>query len=424
MKTKKIKDLDLEVYFEKLNNGLEVYIIPSNNVNNTYVTYSAKYGGMHNEFYVNDEKVTVPMGIAHFLEHKMFETEDGIDVFNFFQERGSNCNANTNSKKTTYLFSGPNAFYENLEYLLSYVESPYFTDENVNKEKGIIEQEIMMYKDNPYSRMYEDLMYNLFVNHPLKYPTIGTKESINKITKEDLYTCYNAFYHPSNMFVVVTGNVDSKKTMDLIKKHEDKRKIDKINVRKIECLDETNLVALDNEVLKMDVTIPKVAISYKIDISNIDYLDINKIYSYLINVVDLKVGPTSLFTEKLRLENLITDTFDVTCIKANKHIILIVDTETDHPDEVLERLKEEMKDLTVTFKEFERRKKTGISSLHFMSDNIYKINSKIVNDIMEYDDVDYDPISTIKSYDYNKALKLIKDINLDNYSVIKIMPEN
>ena len=220
MKTKKIKDLDLEVYFEKLYNGLEVYIIPSNNVNNTYVTYSAKYGGMHNEFYVNDEKVTVPMGIAHFLEHKMFETEDGVDVFNFFQERGSNCNANTNSKKTTYLFSGPNAFYENLEYLLSYVESPYFTDENVNKEKGIIEQEIMMYKDNPYSRMYEDLMYNLFVNHPLKYPTIGTKESINKITKEDLYTCYNAFYHPSNMFVVVTGNVDPKKTMELIKKHE------------------------------------------------------------------------------------------------------------------------------------------------------------------------------------------------------------
>ena len=224
---KEIKGLDCKVYHEKLDNGLNVYVVPNNTVNNTYATYTTLYGGRDNEFYINDKLVSVPMGIAHFLEHKMFEMKDGSDVFNFFSERGSNCNANTTGTRTCYLFSGPNSFYENLEYLLKYVEEPYFTDKNVEKEKGIIGQEIMMYKDNPYSRMYDEIMYNTLINHPLKYPTIGTIESVNSITKENLYDCYNTFYHPSNMFIVVTGNVDVSKTFDTIKKHEEKRVLEK-----------------------------------------------------------------------------------------------------------------------------------------------------------------------------------------------------
>lgn len=422
---KEIKNLDLTVHSKTLKNGLQIYVIPLNNVNNTYVTYSTRYGGKDNKFIpINGDKmIEVPMGIAHFLEHKMFETEEGVDVFNFFAERGSNCNANTNSKKTTYLFSGPNAFYENLEFLLKYVESPYFTDENVEKEKGIIEQEIMMYQDNPYSRMYETLMYNLFINHPLKYPTIGTKESIYKITKEDLYTCYNTFYNPSNMFIVVTGNVDPDETIKLIEEHENKRETKNNNVIRLEEFEEPNEVFKKEETLKMDVTLPKVAIAYKINVTKSN-MDMNKIYSYLLNCIDLKIGTTSLFTEKLRNEGLITDTFDVSGIKANDHLILMIDCETNYPDEVLEKLKNELKDLTISEKEFERRKKTGISSLYFMSDNIYKINSKIVSDIMEREEIDYDPINTIRNYKYSKLNELLKTINLDNYSIIKVLPEN
>ena len=422
---KEIKNLDLTVHSKTLKNGLKIYVVPLENVNNTYVTYSTRYGGKDNKFVPIDgeEMIEVPMGIAHFLEHKMFETEEGIDVFNFFSERGSNCNANTNSKKTTYLFSGPNAFYENLEFLLTYVESPYFTDENVEKEKGIIEQEIMMYQDNPYSRMYETLMYNLFINHPLKYPTIGTKESIYKITKEDLYTCYNTFYNPSNMFIVVTGNVDPDETIKLIEEHENKRKIKNNHVIRLEEFEEVDEVYKKEKILKMDVTLPKVAIAYKINITNCN-MDIHDIYSYLLNLVDLKIGTTSLFTEKLRNGGLITDTFDVSGVKADNHLILMIDCETNYPDVVLEKLKEELKDLNITEKEFERRKKTGISSLYFMSDNIYKINSKIVSDIMEHGEIDYDPITTIRNYKYSKLKELVKAINLDNYSIIKVLPEN
>jgi predicted Zn-dependent peptidase len=172
--------LDLDLYYEKLDNGLEVYMVPKKNVSNIYTTYSTKYGSIHNEFIPVDEKkmVKFPGGIAHFLEHKVFEQEDGLDVFNFFGERGADVNANTSNFKTTYLFSGPDFFEENLDFLMDYVQKPYFTDENVSKEQGIIEQEIKMGNDRPYNKLYEGIHYNSFVKHPTKYPVIGTVKSV------------------------------------------------------------------------------------------------------------------------------------------------------------------------------------------------------------------------------------------------------
>ena len=141
MKTSLVK-MDLDMYYEKLDNGLEVYIVPKDNVNSVYATFSTKFGSINSCFIPYDRtKLTeFPLGIAHFLEHKMFEQKNGIDPFTFYSERGSDANANTSNYKTTYLFSGTGFLNENLNYLLDYVQSPYFTDENVDKEKGIIEQ--------------------------------------------------------------------------------------------------------------------------------------------------------------------------------------------------------------------------------------------------------------------------------------------
>ena len=169
MKKINYKNLDLDLFYEKLDNGLEIYILPKNNVNNIYVTFSTKYGSNIIEFKENDKKFTkVPLGIAHFLEHKMFEQEDGTDIFSFYSERGADCNANTNNTKTTYLFSGPSFLDENLNLLLDYVQSPYFTDENVEKEKGIITQEIKMYQDMPGNVMYDKIVEKYFQIHPMK----------------------------------------------------------------------------------------------------------------------------------------------------------------------------------------------------------------------------------------------------------------
>ena len=232
MKRINIKELKLDLYTEKLDNGLEIYIIPKK-CNNIYTTFSTKYGSNQDEFVpINSKKMKkYPLGIAHFLEHKMFEQEDGTDPFEYYSERGADANANTSNYKTTYLFSGPEFFDENINYLIDYVQSPYFTDENVEKEKGIIIQEIKMYQDDPYSVLFEKSVYNSFIKHPIKIPVIGTIESVKKITKKDLYECYNTFYNPGNMFIVVTGNIDPKQTIELIKENQSKKEFKSILFR-------------------------------------------------------------------------------------------------------------------------------------------------------------------------------------------------
>jgi len=424
MKKKKLNGLDLNVYFDKLENGLEVYIVPFNNVNNTYATYSTRYGGIHNDFVPSDgtKMVSVPKGIAHFLEHKMFEQEDGSDVFNFFSERGSDANANTNVRKTTYLFSGPNSFYENLEFLLDYVEKPYFTDENVEKEKGIIIQEIKMYQDKPFSRMYEGILYNTFINHPMKYPVIGTIDSVNSITKENLYHCYNTFYHPSNMFVVVTGNVDPKEVLKVITEHEEKRNLTSNKKIKLKKYKEPDMVDKKEETIYMDVTIPKTSITYKIRISHIKDVEYNQVYSDIMNALDLKLSTTSLFNERLRNDGLITGSIDITGLKADDHILAIIDAESKNPEKVIELIKEELKDFTIKEEELERRKRTGISDLVLTSDNVFRTNNKLMADLIALGYIDYNPIDGIKKTTIKEVESVLARISLDNYTVFTIKP--
>ncbi len=424
MKKKELKGLDLNVYFDKLKNGLEIYIVPFNNVNNTYATYSTRYGGIHNEFVPNNgtKMVSVPKGIAHFLEHKMFEQEDGSDVFNFFSERGSDANANTNVRKTTYLFSGPNSFYENLEFLLDYVEKPYFTDENVEKEKGIITQEIKMYQDKPFSRMYEGILYNTFINHPMKYPVIGTIDSVNSITKENLYDCYNTFYHPSNMFVVVTGNVNPKEVMKVITDHEEKRNLTSNKKIKLQKYKEPDMVEKKEETIYMDVTIPKTSITYKIRISHIRDIDYNQVYSDIMNAIDLKLSTTSLFNERLRNEGLIAGSIDITGLKVDDHILAIIDAESKNPEKVIELIQEELKDLSINEEELERRKRTGISDLVLTSDNVFRTNNKLMADLIALGSIDYDSVGTIKNTTIKEVKSVLTRISLDNYTIFTVKP--
>ena len=302
MENKKLENLDLTVYHDKCTNGLDIYVIPNNKVNNVYATLTSKYGSRINEFVpIGENKmIKVPEGVAHFLEHKMFEQKNGIDPFTFYSNNGASANANTSYYKTTYLFDGPNNVKENIEFLLDYVQEPYFTDENVEKEKGIIIQEYEMYQDNPYSRGYECLLKNAFINDAIKYPIVGTKQSINSITKEDLYKCYNTFYHPSNMFLVVTGNIEPKEIIDLVNLNQNNKTFEnekKIDIKKIK---EPNNINKDYEEIKMNITIPKVFIGYKINLSKIKSVSKAKIINYICIYFEMLFGLTSKCLEDLR----------------------------------------------------------------------------------------------------------------------------
>ncbi|EMW5621668.1 TPA: M16 family metallopeptidase [Enterococcus faecium] len=210
------------LYHEVLPNGLTVYLLPKNDYHKTYGLFSTNYGSIDNEFipYGEKEKVKVPDGIAHFLEHKLFEKEDG-DVFQLFGKQGASANAFTSFTKTSYLFSTTDQVEKNLTTLIDFVQAPYFTEETVNKEKGIIGQEIQMYEDDPNWRMFFGILNNLYPTHPLHIDIAGTVESIDKITAQDLYMCYRTFYQPSNMVLFVVGKMEPEKLMKLIRENQE-----------------------------------------------------------------------------------------------------------------------------------------------------------------------------------------------------------
>ena len=418
MKKNNLEKLDLELYEETLDNGLKVYIVPKENVNGIYATFSTKFGSIQTEFVPNNSKemIKVPLGVAHFLEHKMFEQKDNKDPFTFYSERGCDANANTSNYKTTYLFSGANSFVENINYLLDYVQSPHFTDENVEKEKGIIEQEIKMYDDDPFYKMYDGIIYNSFIKHPIKYPIAGTIEDVYSTTKEDLYNCYNTFYHPSNMFLVITGNIDPKETIEIIKINQEKKKFNKSKEIELKEYNEPNKVEKKYEEIEMDIEISKLGIGYKIDCSKIDK-PIADIKRYINLLLELKLGSTAEINEKLKKLNLITHHIDYTTLNTDKHILIILMVETQEIKKVQELIEKELEDLNIDEKDLERKKKVSKSNCIYRSDSIYSINSKIMGNIINFGEVILDDYKKIDSINIKDMKKIIKNINLDNKTV-------
>ena len=201
--------------------GLKGYVFPKKGFNKYYAIYGTEYGSLNNTFTVPGEKemITVPDGIAHYLEHKLFEEEDGSNAFDRFADTGASSNAFTSFDMTAYLFACTDKFYENLEILLDFVNKPYFTDENVAKEQGIIGQEIKMYDDEPEWRVFFNTLRAMFHENPVKIDIAGTVESISHITPEILYKCYNTFYNPSNMVLVMVGDIDINEALKYVDKY-------------------------------------------------------------------------------------------------------------------------------------------------------------------------------------------------------------
>lgn len=208
------------VYHASLPSGLQVFVMPKAGYSKQYATFSTHYGSVDNKFKLPGAgQVThVPDGIAHFLEHKLFEEEFG-NIFDEFAKLGANTNAFTSWNHTSYLFSSTQNFSASLELLLDFVQRPYFTPENVEKEKGIIEQEIRMYQDSPHWRGFFNLLTALFHVHPVRIDIAGTVESIRKITPETLLQCYHTFYHPSNMAIFITGDLQAEKVLEQVERN-------------------------------------------------------------------------------------------------------------------------------------------------------------------------------------------------------------
>ncbi len=335
------KQLQEELFHEKLENGLEVYILPKTGFNKTYATFTTKYGSIDNHFVPlgGQDYVKVPDGIAHFLEHKLFEKEDG-DVFQQFSRQGASANAFTSFTRTAYLFSSTNNVEQNIETLIDFVQEPYFSEKTVEKEKGIIGQEITMYDDNPDWRLYYGLIQNLYRNHPVSIDIAGTIESITPITKDLLYECYGTFYHPSNMLLFIVGPVEPEAMMKQIKDNQAKKQFDQAQKIQRQFPDEPAEAAKDKQVLPMNVQTSKCLVGVKANRANLSGIDMQK-YELSLNIIlDLIFGKSSENYERLYSSGLIDETFSYDYSQEQGFGFAMIGGDTKQPDELADQLQQ------------------------------------------------------------------------------------
>ena len=422
MKKISLKGLDQDVYLETLKNNLNIIMVPYTNKKNYFITYATRYGSNINAFIpVGSKKgITVPNGIAHFLEHKMFEQADGVDPFTFFAESGTGANASTSYTSTQYICYGTKEFAKNLDFLLKFVNEPYFTDENVLKEKGIIKEEIKMYDDIPESVLENKLKENLYHIDPHRIDIAGSCSDIDKITKEDLYLCYNTFYNPNNMFIIIAGNFDMEEASDIIKNRLENKenRVSKITVKDYK---EPKSVYKKEEELSVNIKVPKIGLGYKFSKEDLKLDDELELDLYLSMLTTLLFGSASIFRERVRKENLMTSFYyEWDDIKKYKSLLLYA--ETENPDLLIAEIEKELANIIITQEDFERMKKVWISNEVKMIDYVETTVNNLYDDMIRYKKVVDNKIDLIRKLDFNKLSRLLGQMKFNNRSKVILLP--
>lgn len=366
MKQLQFDQLNETLYHEKLDNGLDVYVLPKRGFSKSYVTFTTKYGSVDNHFIPpGKEEVRVPDGIAHFLEHKMFEKEDG-DVFQKFSEAGASANAFTSFTRTAYLFSSTENIEAHTTTLLDFVQTPYFTEATVNKEKGIIAQEITMYDDMADWRLYFGAIENMYHNHPVKIDIAGTVDSIQKITADHLYLCHETFYHPSNMILFAVGAVQPEEFIQLVKDNQNNKKFqDKPEVEHL-LPEEPDHVAQPYRELQMDVIQPKVIYGIKAPVHQLTGDDMLKYELAMQATIEILFGRSSVFYERAYEQGLIDESYSADFSMESTYGFTMIGSDTDQPQELIEAIQDYFTSPFASFEgiesQLERTKKRKIGS--------------------------------------------------------------
>lgn len=414
-----IKGLDEYIYHKVLDNGLNVYIYKVNNTNEYKVSFFTQYGSIYNDFKIkgNSNYKNYPLGIAHFLEHKLFESESKEEPFEFFSKSGTDSNAYTSFFQTCYYIEGTNNYEDNLNFLIDFVQEPYFTDSNVNKEKGIIEQELHMYNDNPNYILFYKTLYNLMHNHSIKYDIGGSVESINKITKEMLYECYNTFYSPNNMTIVVTGNIDIEETFNLIAKNQKLKNIIN-NDYELKTIQEPKEVSKEEEKLTMNVDMPMVSIGIKIPIDiNIDK---EKIDTYLNIIFEENFGKKSEFYINNLNEDIVSGGLSISAIQIDGYLLIIMNTKSNKPEELIKNIKTKLNNLNITENFFNRQKKNYISSIIYAFENHESVSDLIEDYIISYNKTIENIYEDTLNLNYKELNYTFDNLNIKNITSLII----
>ena len=370
MKIIENKYIKEKMYLEKLENGLTVMILPRENVMKKYIIWGVNFGSIDNEFILpgETEAKKVPDGVAHFLEHKMFEQRSGINSLDTLSALGVNANAYTTNDHTAYLYEATDNFDKALDEFMDYVQNPYYTDENVEKEKGIIAQEINMYEDSSEWKSYLNAMKCMYKDSQVRIDIAGSVKSIKEITKETLYLCYDNFYTPSNMALVVCGDFEPERILEEIKKrivkHENRELPKRIYPN------EQEEIAQKEMIQDMKLSNPIFTIGYKDKVQE----DMVKRHIAIQIICGILFGKSSKLYKELTEQNILIGALSNEYDYSKNYAFLIISGVSRNPEAVVKRVREEI----------ENAKKEGLNEADFIRNkkNFYG------NMVIEYNSVE------------------------------------
>ena len=417
-----------EIYYKyTLPNGLKVILFPKPLIKRSYAMLTVKYGSIHQEFKINgsDEIISTPAGVAHFLEHKMFEMPNNVDASNLFAELGADVNAYTSHENTSYYFSTVMNFDKSLELLLDFVQTPYFIENSVEGEKKIIEQEIMSSLDKPSSVCYHGILRNLYEKNKVIDDIGGTKESINLINKDTLQMCYNTFYHPSNMFLVIAGNFDLEKTLDLIKFNQANKDFNPYLNPEVINYFENNKVHKEYDSFVMDVNISSVSVGLKLDLSNNSPQEILKIAVLFDFILEERFDYSSENYQKWLREQIIDYTFTFNFSLCKTHAYITIDGQAPDPNRFIDVIRKEL--LNIPNIEFSEERFNNFIRSH-IAYQIRKFNSveAIANSLNDeaIDGTDlFDKLNTLQNLKLENIKEVYQYFDKESISSFVVMPK-
>lgn len=424
MKKIKLNGVNEVVFTEVMSNGLRVFLLPNNKVKNFYMTFSTKFGSKHTEFKIGSQRKTtkIPNGVAHFLEHLTFKVSEDIDATNLFVDLGSEVNAYTTFNHTCYEVFGYDKFKENLSTLLDFVQTPYYKNKDVEAEKGIICEEVKMYDDEVETELVFGLLKNMLHKDKCRNLVSGTTKDVNSTKLSDIEIAYKTFYHPSNMFVTITGNFNPEEALAIIEENQNSKNFGSSQNVIIKKEKEVNSVLKDYEEIKRDIEIEKVNIGLKIPLSNFNSLklDEKELKVYINLITNSMFGRSSIIKERLVSGNIITDGLYVSRMYLDKHVIITIIAETPYPKRYISLMKEEIKNITIDEEDLTRKKRVAISNLIRCFDDIEEVNNLIQSDILEYDEINTNLYDIYNKLDIKIAKKVATKLNNNASSILVI----
>ena len=415
LENSKIKE---KLYIEKLDNGLSIMVLPKK-TRKKYIVWSVNFGSIDNKFYSQGEKnlTTVPDGIAHYLEHKLFEQENGKNSLDVLTSIGVEANAYTTNDHTAYLYECTDNFDEALEEFMDYVQHPYFTDENVEKERGIIEQEIMMYDDYPEWAVYMNAMKAMYKNNEINIDVAGTKETIAQIDKDKLYKIYNSFYYPNNMIIVIVGDFKPEEIIEKIKSKvilEPKEDVERVYNEEPKEIVEKHIEK------EMNISMPILLIGYKD--TNLKENKIRKDIAIDILSMILFGKSTEFFQKLYESGKLITNpTINYEFSKTFAH--LLIQVQTNFVEDVIKEIDlqiEKVKKNGILEEDFSRAQKAVYGSYIKDYDDVSNVASVLVAD--HFKNINsFDYFEEFKSVNKNYVEKVLKELFIENEKVISVI---